>query len=180
MRYLVPNNLPAPVTSFVGRSEEMREVLTLLDGRTRLVTLTGMGGVGKTRLAQEIAWRLLETDSLADGVWWVELAPLTDPRRLAQAVASTLGLQEEPDRPFDEVLCAALRTRRLLLVLDNCEHLVHAAAELVYELLRACPNVAILATSREPLKIDGEIERSVPPLTCPETSKLIALERLRE
>jgi predicted ATPase/DNA-binding CsgD family transcriptional regulator len=180
MRYLVPNNLPATVTSFVGRAEEIREVLALLDGRTRLVTLTGIGGVGKTRLAQEIAWRLLETDSLADGVWWVELAPLTDPRRLAQAVASTLGLQEEPDRPFGEVLCAALRTRRLLLVLDNCEHLVHAAAGLVYELLRACPSVSILATSREPLKIDGEIERSVPPLTCPETSDLIALERLRE
>jgi predicted ATPase/DNA-binding CsgD family transcriptional regulator len=180
MRYLVPNNLPAPVTSFVGRAEEIHDVLGRLDGRTRLVTLTGIGGVGKTRLAQEIAWRLLETDSLPDGVWWVELAPLTDPRRLAQAVASTLGLQEEPDRPFAEILCAALRTRRLLLVLDNCEHLVHAAAQLVYELLRAAPTVSILATSREPLKVDGEIERSVPPLTCPESGDLIVLERLRE
>ena len=180
MRYVVPNNLPAPVTSFVGRTHEISEVLALLDGRSRLVTLTGIGGVGKTRLAQEIAWRLLETDSLADGVWWVELAPVTDPRRLAQAVASTLGLQEEPDRPFAEVLCGALRTRRLLLVLDNCEHLVHASAELVYDVLRACPTVSILATSREPLKADGEIERTVPPLVCPDTSELIALERLRE
>jgi len=181
MRREVPNNLPAPVTSFVGRTAETREVLDLLAGRARLVTLTGTGGVGKTRLAQEVAWRVLETDAVAeDGVWWVELAPLADPRLVPQAVASTLGLHVETDMPFSDVLVGAVRTRRLLLVLDNCEHLIDACAQLAHELLRACPNLALLATSREPLKTQGEIDRHVSPLACPDPALLPPLDRMGE
>jgi AAA+ ATPase superfamily predicted ATPase len=100
----LPNNLSARLTSFVGREQEVRAVVDCLSGSARLVTLTGTGGVGKTRLAQETARQLLHTDAFHDGLWWVDLAPVSDARRLAQAVASVLGLQEEPDRSFSEVL----------------------------------------------------------------------------
>src|SRR5262249_60170092 len=118
-----------------------------LTGETRLLTLTGTGGVGKTRLAQETAWQLLDVDAFPDGIWWVDLASLHDARRLAQAVASVLGLMEVPDRPFSDVLLSALRRQRLLLVLGNCEPLGHACAGLAYEILRAGPRGSVLATS---------------------------------
>jgi predicted ATPase/DNA-binding CsgD family transcriptional regulator len=175
-----PNNLPAPVTSFIGRADEIRAVTGYLTGQARLVTLTGTGGVGKTRLAQETAWQLLHAGAFPDGVWWVELGSISDPRRVAQAVAAVLGLQEEPDRPFSDLLLDALRPRRLLLVLDNCEHLVQACAALAYDILCGCPHVAILATSREPLKAHGEIERHVPPLERPDPRRLPSIDRLRE
>jgi non-specific serine/threonine protein kinase len=175
-----PNNLNARLTSFVGRAQEVAKVVDYLTGTARLVTLTGTGGVGKTRLAQEAARQLLHADAFADGLWWVDLAAVSDPRRLAQAVGSVLGLQEEPDRSFSEVLPRALRTRRILLVLDNCEHLVQACAELVFEILQACPRVSILATSREPLKVQGEVARQVRPLEWPDTARLPSLERLHD
>jgi non-specific serine/threonine protein kinase len=151
------------------------------------VTLTGAGGVGKTRLALEIATELLRVGAAGDpsgapfpdGAWLVELAPLGDPRRLPQAVAAVFGLQEEPGRGYAEVLQDALRPRRLLLVLDNCEHLVQASAELAHALLRACPGVSVLATSREPLGIAGETTRRVPSLACPDARSLPTPERVR-
>ncbi len=175
-----PNNLPAPVTSFVGRAVETQQVLDLLASRARLVTLTGTGGVGKTRLAQEIGWRLVASNLVDDGVWWVELAPLTDARRVAQAVATTLGLHEESGTPFADLLASAVRSRHLVLVLDNCEHLIQACAELAHDLLRACPNLRLLATSREPLKTQGEVERHVSPLACPDPTQAPTAERVRD
>jgi predicted ATPase/DNA-binding CsgD family transcriptional regulator len=176
-----PHNLPAQVTTFVGRRAEIDAIVNLLSGAppvTRLVTLTGTGGVGKTRLAHEAATHLLRSGQFPDGVWLVELAPLANPRRLAQVVASVLDLQEAPGHPFDAVLVDALRLRQLLLVLDNCEHLVDACADLVHTLLRACPRVAILATSREPLKTPGEAARRVPSLERPDPLDLPAVSRL--
>jgi non-specific serine/threonine protein kinase len=176
-----PHNLPAPVTSFVGRGQELRAIVRLL-GRAppaaRLVTLTGTGGVGKTRLALEAAAALRCSGPYPDGVWHVELAPLGEPRRLAQLVAGVFGLQEEPRRQLREVLIDALRPRRLLLLLDNCEHLVAACAELADALLRACPRIGILATSREPLRIYGETVLRVPALDRPDPRSRPSLDQL--
>src|ERR671915_913197 len=156
-----PHNLPSEVSSFVGREKELAEVKRLLEN-TRLLTLTGSGGCGKTRLALAAAGELVQ--GFGDGVWLVELAPLADPSLVPQAVASTLGVREQPGRPLTEPLSDYLRTRKLLLVLDNCEHLVEACAELAAVLLRSCPELRILATSRESLGIVGEVARPVPPL----------------
>jgi predicted ATPase/DNA-binding CsgD family transcriptional regulator len=176
-----PNNLPAALTSFVGRGAEVPALVRLLEGppAARLLTLTGSGGVGKTRLALEVAARLLGP-AFPDGAWLVELAPLGDGRRLPQVVAAVLGLHEGPDRSFADVLVDALRPRGLLLVLDNCEHLVEPCAELADTLLRLCPRVAILATSREPLGVAGETVRRVPSLASPDPRALPPLARLRE
>jgi transcriptional regulator with XRE-family HTH domain len=152
------HNLPLQLTSFVGRERELGEVAALLGGGPtgpRLVTLTGAGGVGKTRLALQAAAGALP--AYPDGVWLVELAPLADPARVPQAVAAALGVREEAGRPLLETLTDALRPRRLLLVLDNCEHLVEAAARLVDALLRGCPGLRVLATSRELLGIAGDV-----------------------
>ncbi|HEY1295251.1 MAG TPA: LuxR C-terminal-related transcriptional regulator [Chloroflexota bacterium] len=173
-------NLPASLTSFVGRQTELRELCTLLSrGTERLVTLTGAGGVGKTRLALEVAAELQSRGLFEDGVWLIELAPLREPLRLAQLVALVFGLHEEPGRPFGDVLLDALRPRHLLLVLDNCEHLALAATELAHAILRASPEVFILATSREPLGLIGETVRGVAPLAWPDPRALPALEQLR-
>lgn len=163
-------NLPASFTSFVGREKEIGAFVALLGGPTptRLLTLTGPGGVGKTRLALEVADRLGKDSTLfAEGVWLVELAALNDAARLPQVVASVFGLQEEPGKAFADILPDALRARSLLLVLDTCEHLVAGSAGLAQALLSACPRVSILATSREPLGIIGEVTRAVPPLAVP-------------
>jgi transcriptional regulator with XRE-family HTH domain len=140
--------LPVPLTSFVGRHDEIAEARHLLE-TTRLLTLTGAGGIGKTRLALEVAQELAE--AYTDGVTLAEFAPLADPALVLQVVASALDIQEQPGRPLRQTLADALRSRQLLLVLDNCEHLVHACADLAEMLLQACPGVRILATSREPL-----------------------------
>jgi predicted ATPase/DNA-binding SARP family transcriptional activator len=174
-------NLPGPLTSFVGREEELAQILKLL-GQQRLLTLTGPGGVGKTRLAVEAGRRrILAGDSDApDAVWLVELAGLTDERLIALAVLATLGLGERPRLDRDgpphltvgaddaaDRLVAALERHRTLLVLDNCEHLAGPVAALADRLLAACPGVRVLATSREPLRVPGEVRWPVPALPVP-------------
>jgi non-specific serine/threonine protein kinase len=158
------NNLPLPVTSFIGRDEEQREVRALL-GRSRLVTLTGTGGVGKTRLALQVGAALL--DAFPDGAWLVELAPLADPALVPRTVAAAVGVREEPGREVREALVAALRQRQLLLVLDNCEHLLEACAGLADALLRGCLGVRLLVASREALGVAGEVSFRVPSLALP-------------
>ena len=156
------HNLPSPVTSFVGRSAELVEVERLLaDGR--LVTLTGVGGVGKTRLALETAWRLLP--DFADGVVWCDLSALNEPALVASAVAHAFDVREQPGISLLEDLAARLRETELLLLLDNCEHLRDACAELSLALLQACPRLRLLATSREPFGAVGETDYPVPPLS---------------
>ena len=160
-----PNNLPRELTSFVGREREIAEVRRLL-ATTRLLTLTGPGGVGKTRLSQRVAADL--EPSFPDGVWLVELAGLGDASLLTQVVASVLGVREQPGRALQDTLADVLRPRVTLLLLDNCEHLVAACALLADGLLRACPGLTVLTTSREPLGIAGETVWRVPPLTVPD------------
>ncbi|HEY3060590.1 MAG TPA: AAA family ATPase, partial [Chloroflexota bacterium] len=159
-----PPELPTQLTSFVGREREVDQVrTTLLNGR--LVTLTGPGGIGKTRLALEVA-RGSAID-FPSGVWLVQLAPIADPLLVPSVLAAELGIKEAPPKPLLETVTVALRARRLLLVLDNCEHLVQAAAEVAHTLLRACPGVRVLATSREALNIPGETVWPVPSLSLP-------------
>ncbi|MGP4099977.1 BTAD domain-containing putative transcriptional regulator [Nonomuraea sp. KM90] len=157
-------NLPAPLTELVGRAAELAEVQELL-ATSRLVTLTGPGGVGKTRLALSVARDAAEPD----GVWLVELAGAVDP---AEAVAAVLGVRDDAAAPLPSRLAGVLAGRRVLLVLDNCEHLVGAAAELVSGLLRAAPGLRVLATSQEPLGVTGEHVRVVPPLPEAEAVRL--------
>jgi predicted ATPase/DNA-binding CsgD family transcriptional regulator len=157
-------NLPISATSFVGRERELAEIAGLL-ARTRLLTLTGAGGVGKTRLALELARAVRHT--YADGVWLVELASLADPALVPQAVATAIGVREQPGRPMADTLTAWLADKRSLLVLDNCEHLIEACAGLADALLGSCPNLRVLATSREPLAIGGEVAWRVPSLPVP-------------
>jgi predicted ATPase/DNA-binding SARP family transcriptional activator len=158
------NNLPAQVSSFIGRDAELAEVRALVGG-SRLVTLTGAGGAGKTRLALQVAAGLL--DSARDGVWFVDLAPLGDPDLVAVTVADVLGVRLEPGRPVLGTLVEAVGGRSLLVVLDNWEHVIGTCAELADVLLRGCPNLALLATSREPLGIDGERVYRVPSMGTP-------------
>ncbi len=158
-------NLPSQLTSFVGRRRELHEVKQRLE-ESRLVSLIGAGGAGKTRLALQAASQLLE--AFGDGVWLVELAATGDPGLVPRAVAAALGLREGSDRDPTDLLIEHLQGRAPLLVLDNCEHLVQACAELSDALLRACPRLRILATSREPLGVAGEVALRVPSLALPE------------
>ena len=159
-----PNNLPQQLTSFIGREHEIDDAETLL-ARTRLLTLSGIGGLGKTRLALQIAGNVL--DRYRDGVWFVDLAPIRDGALVTSEAAKVLGVREEPGRPLVQTLCANLKTRKLLLILDNCEHLVQACADFANGILRATPDVQILATSREPLRVPGEQTYAVLPLPVP-------------
>jgi predicted ATPase/class 3 adenylate cyclase len=160
------DHLPRPSTSFVGREKELAEIAGLL-ARTRLLTLTGTGGCGKTRLALEAAHRTEDGEA-----WLVELAALSDPELVPQAAASGFGVREAPGEPLAQTLAEALRDRSLLLVLDNCEHLVAACAALADTLLRRCPAARLLATSREALGIDGETTYRVPSLSVPDLKQL--------
>ena len=160
-----PNNLPQQVTSFVGRERELADAKRLLEG-TRLLTLLGMGGLGKTRLSLQIGADVLEKHP--DGVWFVDLAPIRDPGLVPNAAAQALSVREEPGKSITQTLCAHLREHNLLLILDNCEHLVSACATLADALLQAAPSVRILATSREALHIRGEQTYAVLPLTVPD------------
>jgi predicted ATPase/DNA-binding CsgD family transcriptional regulator len=157
-------NLPAEVSSFVGRETELAAVRALM-ARSRLVTLTGAGGAGKTRLGLKVAAGLL--DGAGDGVWFSDLAPLAHPELVAVTVADVLGVQQEPGRPVLDTVVAAVGGRSLLVLLDNCEHLVDECAKLADALLRSCPNLVLLATSREPLGIGGERVYRVPSMGVP-------------
>jgi predicted ATPase len=172
-----PNNLPVQLTSFIGHEREKAEV-----GRLRLtshlVTLTGAGGAGKTRLALQVAAEALE--EFPDGVWLVELAALSSPNLVPKAVASVLGVSEQPARSLTDTLRDALLGKSVLVVLDNCEHLVAACAHLADALLRTCSNLRILATSREALGVSGEIVWRVPSLSAPDPQHLPPLDRFKE
>ena len=158
------HNLPAELNSFVGREQELLEVEHLL-GTTRLLTLVGTGGVGKTRLAQRVASQAL--DGYPDGAWLIELAAVVESALLPYAVAMSLGLRERPGLSQLAILTEHLQPKQLLLVFDNCEHLVASCAHLIDALLRACPGLRVLATSREPLGVTGEIAWRVPSLSLP-------------
>ncbi|MBC5806047.1 MAG: adenylate/guanylate cyclase domain-containing protein [Candidatus Eremiobacter antarcticus] len=161
----LPNNLPLQVTSFVGRDRELAEIKALL-GKSRLVSLVGSGGVGKTRIALQVGADLL--DSYPDGVWLVELGALSDASLVQGAVASAVGVKESAGRPLFETLLAYLRSRRALVLLDNCEHVVTAAARVADELIRGCAGVSVLATGREALGIAGEAVMRLPSLAVPD------------
>jgi predicted ATPase/DNA-binding CsgD family transcriptional regulator len=163
----LPNNLPDPLTSFVGRQREVAHVREALAG-TRLLTLTGAGGCGKTRLALQVAGEVLER--FPGGTWWVELATLSDPDLLGPALASALGVRPLGGRPDLDATVAHLGGRRALVALDNCEHLLDEAATVAEALLRGCPEVTVLATSRAPLGVPGETDWRVPSLSLPEES----------
>jgi non-specific serine/threonine protein kinase len=158
------HNLPYQLTSFVGREQEIAQLEELVTAH-RLVTLTGAGGAGKTRLAIEVASRL--TDAFPDGVWLVELAALSDPRLVPQAAAQVFEVKEQPRRPLIETLSDHLASKKLLLVLDNAEHLLEGCVQFVDLVLRRSPGVAILVTSRERLGMAGELTYRVPSLTVP-------------
>jgi predicted ATPase/class 3 adenylate cyclase/DNA-binding CsgD family transcriptional regulator len=159
------HNLPSQATSFVGRAAELAELRSLVAGGSRLVTITGPGGIGKSRLALQVAAGAL--DGAGDGVWLVELAPVADPELVARTVAATLGVREEPGRPMLATLLDAVGDRYLLVVLDNAEHVLGAAAKLADAMMRSCPRAFLLVTSREPLGISGEHVFRVSPLAVP-------------
>ena len=171
-----PNNLPQQITSFVGRERALAEVRQLL-GRTRLLTLVGVGGLGKTRLSLQLGAEVL--DDYADGVWFVELGPLADAQLVAQAVASVLGVKEEAGRPVHEALVKHVHDRQLLLILDNCEHLARASAELAKELLQSGPQVKVLASSRESLHVVGEMTYPLSTLAVPDPKKYLPIAELK-
>ena len=169
------HNLPAQRTAFVGREREMVEVKRAL-AMTQLLTLTGTGGLGKTRLALEVASDLV--GAYPDGVWLVELAPLTEEVLVPQAVAKAVNVSEQPGRSLTETLVDALREKKLLMVLDNCEHLVEAAAHLVDVLLSSCPHLRIVATSREALVLEEELLWRMNPLSVPDAHRASAAGEL--
>jgi len=160
----VPHNLPAEVTRFIGREKELPEVRRLL-ARTRLLTFTGSGGTGKTRLALRLA--LEAQGDFSNGVWLVDMAPLSEPELVPQSVAGVLGVRDEPGEPLTRRIVEALHHKNLLLILDNCEHLIQAVANLAEALLHACPDIKLLVTSREALGISGETAYRVPSLSLP-------------
>jgi predicted ATPase/class 3 adenylate cyclase len=168
------HGFPAALSSFVGRAGPVREVAGLL-ARHRLVTVTGPGGTGKTRLAAEVARRV--AGRYADGAWLVELAPVADPALVVQAVAAALGVREQPGIPAAEAVARVLARQQLLLVLDNCEHVIGAAAQLCAGLLAAADDVRILVTSREPLAVPGEARYRLAPLALPDLEDLAAAAR---
>jgi predicted ATPase/DNA-binding CsgD family transcriptional regulator len=174
------SNLPAQVSSFIGRERELAAVRRLVSS-SRLVTLTGTGGAGKTRLGLQVAARL--PGNGGDEVWFADLSPLGEPDLVAVAVADALGVRQEPGRPVLDTLVEAVGRRSLLVLLDNCEHVIGACAKLADTLLRACPNVSLLATSREPLSIDGERVYRVPSMVTPaegdDTAAIRASEAVR-
>jgi len=169
--------MPVQLTSFVGREKEKAEVERLLR-TTRLLTLTGAGGAGKTRLALQAAAHLL--DEFKDGVWFVDLAPISEPTLVPHAVATAMKIPEQQGRPTLTALSEYLHPRQLLLILDNCEHLLVACAGLADALLRACPHLKILTTSRQPLEVEGETTWRVPSLPLPDVQqRMLSPEGLR-
>ena len=166
------HNLPSQATSFVGRAAELAELRSLVSGGSRLVTIAGPGGIGKSRLALQVAAEAV--DGAGDGVWLVELAPVAEPELVARTVAAVLQVREEPGRPMLDTLVDAVGDRYLLVVLDNAEHVLGAAAKLADAMLRSCPRACLLVTSREPLGISGEHVFRVPPLAVPPADLAVA------
>ena len=171
------HNLPLQLTSFVGREKEIVEVKRRVLG-DRFVTLTGPGGTGKTRLALQVGAELLEL--FPDGVWLVELASISDSILVPNSVAAVLGIRESSGRPILNLLTDYLRNKETLLILDNCEHILSACAQLASTLLQACPNLCLLATSREALDIPGEVPFRVPSLSAPDVRRIPPIEKLIE
>jgi transcriptional regulator with XRE-family HTH domain len=168
------HGFPAPLTSFIGRAGAVHEVMGLLE-QYRLVTVTGPGGAGKTRLAGEVAGQV--AGWFADGVWLAELAAVQDPAQVPVVVAAELGVRDLPGAVAPDVLARALARRQLLLVLDNCEHVIGAAASLCAELLRTADDMRVLATSREPLRVAGEARYRLGPLSLPNLDPAAEVER---
>jgi len=171
----VPNNLPIQVTSFIGREDEISEVRRLLP-TTRLLTLIGAGGSGKTRLSLQVATEVL--DAYPDGAWLIELAPVADPALVPNIVAAALGVREEEDRPLLATLMTYLHAKQALIVLDNCEHLLEACATFSGTVLQGSPRTRVLATSREALGIGGELAWQVPTLPTPNPEATLSIEEL--
>ena len=171
------HNLPVQLTSFIGREKEMEEIKHSILTR-RLVTLTGVGGTGKTRLSLQVAADVL--DQFRDGVWFVELAAISDPDLIAQAVVSCLGIPEQPGLTMLQLLLDYLRVKNLLLLLDNCEHLIEASAQLVDTLFSNAPFIKIIATSREALGVSGEVIWHVPSLSLPDVKQVPTIEQLSQ
>ena len=172
-----PNNLPLQLTSFVGREHDLDSVHKLL-AQARLLTLVGPGGIGKTRLSLQAASGLL--DEYPGGVWFVELAPLSDARLVPQAVASVLGVREDAGRSFVDAIKAFANGRQMLLVLDNCEHVIGPCSELVAQLLSSTASLSVLASSREPLRVPGETTYTVPPLSMPTGNAMLTVATLSQ
>jgi len=170
----VPHNLPVQVTSFVGREDDIREVKRLLP-TTRLLTLTGAAGSGKTRLSLQVAAELL--DAFPDGVWLVELAPVADPSLVPTTVAAAVGVREEAHRPLLATLLSYLHAKQALIIIDNCEHLIDACATFAHDVLQGSPRTRLLATSREALGIGGELVWQVPTLPTPDPDASLSLEQ---
>ena len=173
----LPNNLPSQLTSFVGREKELGDVKRLLS-HAHMLTLIGPGGTGKTRLSIQAASEML--DQYPDGIWFVELAPILDPLLVPRATANAIGLRDEPQRSALDILCDYLQAKKVLIILDNCEHLVDACARMADRILHAAPNTRILASSREGLGIGGEITYRVPSLGLPDISHLPSLEKMSQ
>jgi predicted ATPase/DNA-binding winged helix-turn-helix (wHTH) protein len=161
------SNIPGQLTSFIGRDRDLAEIKRLLPGR-RLITLVGIGGIGKTRLALQVAGEVM--DAYTDGVWLAEFGSINDPSLVPAAAAQALGVHERTGTPLTHTLCAHLKSRKLLLILDNCEHLLDACATLVEAILRGTSQATIIATSREPLHVAGEQTYSLPTLSLPDVT----------
>jgi predicted ATPase/DNA-binding SARP family transcriptional activator len=171
------SNIPVPLTSFIGREKELQEIARRLSS-SRLLTLTGPGGVGKTRLAVQTAHNSIK--KFKDGVFWVGLVGLSDENLIPQAIAGSLNVREVPDQPLIETLKTYLKPKEVLLVIDNCEHLIRVCAQVAEQLLAACPKLTILATSIEALGLFHETIWQVPSLPLPETQRTLSLKDLRE
>jgi non-specific serine/threonine protein kinase len=165
--HTIPGNLPTPLTGFIGREQEIQDLETLICEQSRLVTLTGAGGSGKTRLAIEVAAAC--SPAFRDGIWWVDLAPQSDASFISHAVARSLGIHDLSGEDVLQTITQHIHAKQLLVVLDNCEHQIEVCAQIADRLLRECPQVRLLATSREALRIEGETVWVVLPLSLPDT-----------
>ena len=160
-------NLPSSITSFIGREKEQDDIISLFS-KSRLVTLAGVGGIGKTRLSLQVGQKALS--DYPDGVWFIPLDSLSDPALVPQTVAQIFNIRESQNQPVVETLKRVLHQKTALLIIDNCEHLLDACAHLIKDLLSYCPSLRILTTSRELLKIEGEAAYYLPPLSTPENN----------
>jgi len=169
-------NLPAPLTTFIGREKEKVDIINLIV-KHRLVTLAGVGGIGKTRVALEVGQKLL--NDYPDGIWFVAFDSLADPALVPQTIAAVFDVREGPDRSVIEILTNVLRRKTVLLILDNCEHLLDACSQMIQTLLTNCPNLKILTTSREVLNMEGEAKYYLPSLAVP-INDAASLEKMGE